>query len=267
MKKLRLVATGLALFGIAGLSLAQDVHLHVNPRWKECSFQLDPSLKQDAWHQFTREAGLVSYFRPLTDAKPMGAGRFEISILRWATAIDDKKSAWNDTFVHPDSTHWLKEGPRLAFPGLTARIGVSKKMDVGLYFTRNPNANYGFFGTQLQYSLLNNPEKKWAAAARVSFSSMFGPADLKFSVYGLDLIASQEFRIYSDWAFVSPYVGISTYLSRAHETTDKVNLHDENVVGGQALAGVALKLSIARLGAEYSFAKVNTFSMKIGVAF
>lgn len=48
--------------------------LHVNPRWKQCSFQLDSSLTQGAWHQFTEEAGLVVYFRPLTDARPMGKG-------------------------------------------------------------------------------------------------------------------------------------------------------------------------------------------------
>ena len=46
--------------------------LHINPRWKECSFQLDPALTQSAWRQFTQEAGLVAYFRPMSDARPMG---------------------------------------------------------------------------------------------------------------------------------------------------------------------------------------------------
>src|SRR5881275_1036895 len=74
--------------------------LHVNPKWKECSFQLDPSLTQAAWRQFTEEAGLVVYFRPLSDARPMGRGHFEISALKWKTGIDDADAAWNDTFVH-----------------------------------------------------------------------------------------------------------------------------------------------------------------------
>ena len=80
-------------------------HLHVNPRWKECSFQLDPALTQTAWRQFTGEAGLVAYFRPLSDARPMDKGRFELSVLQWETGIDDHDAAWNDTFVHPDSAH------------------------------------------------------------------------------------------------------------------------------------------------------------------
>ena len=75
--------------------------LHVNPRWKECSFQLDSSLTQAAWRRFSREAGLAIYFRSLDDARPVAKGKFEISALQWQTKIDDKASAWNDTFVHP----------------------------------------------------------------------------------------------------------------------------------------------------------------------
>src|SRR5947209_19837513 len=107
-KQLTTVAT---LFAVALLhSPAGAQKLHVNPRWKECSFQLDPSLTQSAWHQFAREAGLVTYFRSLTDAEPMGRGRVELSLLQWQTGIHDSDAAWNDTFVHPDSTHWLFEG-------------------------------------------------------------------------------------------------------------------------------------------------------------
>src|SRR5437870_3608433 len=114
--------------------------LHINPRWTECSFQIDPSLTQSDWRQFTGEAGLVTFFRPLADAAPMGRGRFEVSALQWKTGIDDHDAAWNDTFVHPDSTHWLFEGEGLAFPGLMFRGGVGAKTDVAGYFTKNPNA-------------------------------------------------------------------------------------------------------------------------------
>ena len=67
--------------------------LHVNPRWKECSFQLDPSLTQTAWHQFTREAALVAYFRPMSDARAMGKGHFELSALQYKTGINASDAA------------------------------------------------------------------------------------------------------------------------------------------------------------------------------
>jgi hypothetical protein len=95
--------------------------LHISDRRTECSYQLHPSLSAAARKQFAREAGLVVYFRPLADARPMGKGAFEVSLVQWETGIDDNDAAWNDTFVHPDSTHWLFEGSGLKFPGLLVR--------------------------------------------------------------------------------------------------------------------------------------------------
>lgn len=271
MKNIKSIAAAVAFYGAVNFAYAQHDHqnteLHINPRWSECSFELDPSLTQQAWHQFTREAGLVAYFRPLTDAKPMGAWKFEVSALEWKTKFNDSDPAWNDTFVHPDSVHWLKEGSQLPFPGLTARVGITDRTDVGLYITKSFGANYGFWGAQVQHNLVNNLEKKWSASARVTFSSMYGPEDLKLNIYGLEVVASKEYPLYFDWASIAPYAGVSTYLSSAREVTSKVDLQNENVVGGQAMVGAVLKLSIARLAVEYNVSKVNTFSFKIGVAF
>jgi hypothetical protein len=238
--------------------------LHINPRWKECSFQLDPSLSQAAWRQFTREAGLVAYFRPLSDAQPMGKGHFELSVLQWETGIDDRDAAWNDTFVHPDSAHWLFEGDGLKFPGLMVRAGVSGNTDVGVYFTKSPGANYGFYGAQMQRTLMENPTRTWAAAARVSFVSMYGPDDLDLRVYGADVLTSRKFAL-TRWAAVSPYVGGSTYLSSAHEKTTAVELDDEHVLGTRAMVGTAVELSKARLAVEYNVSKVNSLSFKVGI--
>jgi hypothetical protein len=116
----------LGLVPSPGLARTPGIELHVNPKWSECSFQIDPSLTQEAWHQFTTEAGVVTYFRPLTDARPMGVANFEISVVRYETAIDDADPAWNDTFVHPDPAHWLFEGSRLPFPVAPPRSPASR---------------------------------------------------------------------------------------------------------------------------------------------
>jgi hypothetical protein len=238
-------------------------HLHINNRWEECSFQLDPSLTQAAWRQFDQGAGLVAYFRPLTDAKPMGRGKLEVSLLQWQTGINDNDAAWNDTFVHPDSTHWLFEGSGLKFPGLMVRAGVGDKTDVGVYYTRNPNANYGFAAAQVQQNLVGGATSDWAAAARLSVMSLYGPDDLDLKVLGWDLVASREIDLAS-WAAVSPYVGVSSYFSMAREKSAVVNLKNEYVGGSQANVGAVLRLSGARLAVEYNAARVNSVSMKVG---
>ena len=269
MKHTRLTTAMLVALAMAAMCTSAGAQsgrptLHVNPRWRQCSFQLDSSLTQSAWRQFTGEAGLVVYFRPLSDARPMGKGSFEISVLQWETGIDDADPAWNDTFVHPDSTHWLFEGSGLQFPGLMLRGGVTGSTDVGVYLTKNFGANYGFYGAQVQQSLLRRLDVPWAAAARVSFVSMYGPADLDFTVYGADLLASRTLAL-SGWASLSPYIGVSSYLSTSHEKAAAVSLHDERVLGAQATLGAAVQLAMARLGVEYNVARVNSFSLKVGV--
>jgi hypothetical protein len=238
-------------------------HLHVNSRWKECSFQLDAALTPEAWRQFTREAGLVAYFRPLSDAQPMGKGKFELSLLQWQTNIDDSDAAWNDTFVHPDSAHWLIEGSGLKFPGLMVRAGVTERTDIGVYFTKNPNANYGFYGAQVQRNFMGGSTGDWAVAGRASFTSLYGPEDLDFAVIGWDVVASREIPLTS-WAAVSPYAGFSSYLTMSREKSAVVDLDNEYIGGSQAMVGAALQLSGARLAIEYNKATVNSISMKIG---
>ncbi len=256
-------AAAMAMAFFTTPAVAQHPHLHVNTRWKECSFQLDPSLTQSAWRQFTQEAALVAYFRPLADARPLGRGRFEVAVLQWETGIDDHDAAWNDTFVHPDSTHWLFEGGGLAFPGLTARAGITDKTDLGIYVTKNPNANYGFVAGQVQRAFLGSATHDWAASARLNVAALYGPEDLSLIVYGVDMVASRTVTL-SRWAAVSPYVGVSTYLSTSHEKSAVVSLDDERTIGAQSMVGATMQLSVARLAAEYNIAKVPTFSLKIG---
>jgi hypothetical protein len=265
-------AAALAIFGSP--AHAQHSHgsgsggdrpvLHVNPRWKECSFQLDGSLTREAWTQFTGEAGLVTYFRPLVDAAPMGARRFEVALVQWSTAVDDAAPAWNDTFVHPDSTHWLFDGDRLPIPGLLARVGLTDRTDAGFYFTKNPRANYGFYGAQVQHTFVDG-WRDWSAAARLSMVSMFGPEELDFSVYGFDLVASRKYAVGTRIS-VSPYVVLSSSWSRSREKSPNVDLPEENVFGSHPALGAVAQFSVARVAVEYSAAKVNTLSIKVGVA-
>ena len=231
--------------------------LHTNTRWRECAIVLDPSLTRGAWRQFVSELGLVTYFRPLASAKPLGRRNVELGLLNAGTRIDDADPAWNDTFSHPDSTHWLHEGAALYIPGVIARAGITDRVDLGAYFTKAIGSNYGFIGGQLQYNLLNDSERHLAAASRVSVVRLFGPDDVKASTYGLEFLVSKEISRFS------PYVGVSGYLARGHETTSKIDLDDENAFGAQATVGVAANVSVLRLGAEFNLAKVPGMSMKV----
>jgi hypothetical protein len=248
-------------------TFAQDVQLHVSPRWEQCSFQLDPSLTQQQWHEFAQEAAMVVCFRPLTDAKPMGARRFEVSVLQWKTRIDETKGAWNNTFVHPNAEHYLVGGDELPFPGLSLRAGLTSKMDAGVYWSCRPGANYGFAGAQIQYNFFTGGRRQVDVSSRIGCNVLYGPEDVNFVVSALDVLASKTFTIDAKWLTFSPYAGPSLYLSHAHEKTDRVALHDENVMALQGMAGVVAGIRGFKVAAEYNMAKVNTFSFRLGYNF
>jgi hypothetical protein len=100
----------------------------------------------------------------------------------------------------------------------------------------------------------------------MSFVSLFGPEDLDFTLYGMDLVASRTYALPSGRASIAPYAGVSGSLSRSHEKSSVVNLRDENIFGAQATLGAVARLSVATLGVEYAVARVSSLSMKVGVA-
>ncbi|HEX6134076.1 MAG TPA: hypothetical protein VFZ24_08930 [Longimicrobiales bacterium] len=232
--------------------------LHTNDRWDECAIDLHPSLTQQAWSRFASELGIVTYFRPLASARPLGRKHVEVALLNWGSRIDDADPAWNDTFSHPDSAHWLMDGSSLYIPGLMARAGITDRIDVGAYITRSPGANYGFIGGQLQYSLVNDPERRLAAAGRLSVVTLYGPDEMEASTFGLEFVASTAVSV------IEPYIALSGYMSRARETSPDVDLDNETAFGAQATAGVAAQVSVLRLGAEFNLAKVPGVSLKVG---
>jgi hypothetical protein len=248
------------LASAASASIATAQILHTNREWDECAIVLDPALTQHAWHQFASEVGLVMYFRPMTSAKPLGTRNIEFALLNTGTRIDDADAAWNDTFSHPDSAHWLFEGDALKIPGLMLRMGITDRIDAGFYITKNPNSNYGFIGGNVQYALLDGVTSPVAAAGRLNVVRLFGPEDVTATVYGADLLVSKDVL-----RFLSPYAGVSGYLSRARETTSKVQLDDESVFGVQGMLGVAARVSVLSVSAEVNFARVMGYSLKIGL--
>lgn len=258
MTRIAVPGAAIVLSLAAAAPQASGQTLHTNHDWDECAIVLDPALTPAAWQQFTRELGLVTYFRPMASARPMGAKHFEVALVNWGSRIDDADAAWNDTFSHPDGEHWLFEGSSLYIPGVMVRAGVSDRVDVGAYVTKSIGANYGFIGGQVQYNVLNDAARQLAAAGRISMVHLFGPEDVNASTYGLDFVVSKAVGV------LEPYVGVSGYLSRAQETTSKVDLADETALGAQATLGVAARVSVLRLGAEYNLAKVSGISMKVG---
>lgn len=248
-----------AFVALCSLSISHAQELHVNHDIKSCSIELDPSLTQSQFHKFTREAAQVFTFKLMSPAVPLGAKKFQIGLDYAITSINDADPAWNNTFTHPHEEHYL--GDQLAFPKLFARMGVSDRMDVGLYYTKNPEANYGFMGGEMKYALFMQPQKPLAMAVRTTYATLLGVEDMNFHLWGVDLSASKKFGM------LTPYLGIGANLGRAIETTSKVDLHNETVLTPRGIMGAQLSLSFFSLTAEMDVATVSTVSFRTGFRF
>ena len=250
----------LVLFLFVSISNAQndhsDVYWHIDPDVKDCSMVIDPSLTQDQWHKFTKQAGGIVYFKSLASAKTLGKLHFNIANDKSSTPVDQHDLAWINSFTHPDENCPL--GDAITIPTIRASMGVSDDMDVGAYWTTAPKANYGVVGGEFKYAFLQESKKFPAAAARASVSILTGVSDFNFSIYSVDLLASKKI------AMLTPYAGIKQSLAIATETTSKVNLNKESIYITQGYAGVVYSVWMLNLAAEYNVSFVNTFAFAIG---
>jgi hypothetical protein len=262
-KRLNGIVTSLVLFLFVSVSHAQnnssDVYWHIDPSVKTCSMVIDPSLTQAQWHKFTKQVGAISSFKSLASAKTLGKMNFNIAIDNAYTPVDQHDLAWVNTFTHPDENCPL--GDVISYPTIRAKMGVSDNMDVGVYWTTAPRANYGMVGGEYKYAFLHESEKLPAAAVRASFILLTGVPDYNLNIYSVDLMASKKI------AMLTPYVGFKESLAIGTETTSKVDLDKESLPIAQGYAGIAYSILMLNLAVEYNVSFVNTFAFAIGFKF
>lgn len=238
------------------------VTLHTNDEWEECAIVLDPSLTQGDFHDFIGEISEYMYLRPLAGAKPLGKFNFDLTLEMRSAEIEDWEPKWNNTFSHPDHDHTLAgDDHRLSIPGLRGRMGITDKMDAELFLSVNTDSNYGFTGLAIKYAFIDDPDLKWAASVRGSYTTLLGVDDMDMNQIAADFVVSRDI-----WYF-RPYVGGALALSYGVETTDKVDLSDETPLSPMALIGTQFVWKYLSAGIEQSFGRLSITSVKIGATF
>ena len=233
-----------------------DVYWHIDPGVETCSMVIDPSLTQGQWGKFTRQAGAIASFKSLASAEPLGKMNFTFGLDYSITPIDQHDPAWINTFTHPDADCPL--GDRIELPTIRARVGVSRTMDVGAFWSTAPGANYGLVGGEFKYGFMRESERAPAAAVSVSFATLTGVPDFNLSLYSLGFVTSKRISVFT------PYLGVKESLARATETTSKVDLDRESLVLTQGFIGATYSIWKLGVAAEYNIADVNTFALVLG---
>lgn len=244
---------------------AQSAHppLHVHRGLGDCSVHFAPTLTQGAFHRFVREFGSVSAFRQVAPPGTLGKGRVLLGVEMIRFRIDDRSDAWNDTFAHPDADHPL--GSTQSFPKLRLRVGVSDALDVGVSYTENFSANYGWLGLDGKYALLTEREgRPVSLAVRGAYTRTLRVDDMDMHALTADVSVGRRVR-----RGLRAYAGLGADGVFARETSDAVDLRDERVVVPHLFGGVDAAVGRrVSVGAEFTLGPRPTAHLQVGaVAF
>jgi hypothetical protein len=266
MKSLSLVLV--ALMGcVPAIAFAHDSNempdppLHVDPALQDCSVEFSSDLTQDAFARFAREFGSTSAFKHMAPPMTLGKGGVEVALQQMSFHVEDHSDAWNDTFAHPDATHEL--GSDLSFPKFRIRVGVTDDIDLGAYWTRNPDANYGWLGLEMKYGLLRQSETRpISLSVRGAWTKTLYVSDMEMHAISADAEAGRTF-----WNIVTPYVGVGGDLVTARETADAVSLHSETQLVPRGFGGVEVRAWHIAIGAEAEVGAINRSEFKVSAVF
>ena len=232
--------------------------LHVDPSLKDCSVEFAPTLSQAAFGRFVREFGSVSAFKQLASPGTLGRGRVSFGIEMLDFTVDEHSAAWNDTFAHPNDHHPL--GASHQFPKVKLNVGVTENMDIGVFYTRNSNANYGWVGLDGKYQLLTEDESTPVSlAVRGAYTKTLYVSDMDMHALTADVSVGRKL-----WRVVTPYVGVGADGVYARETSNAVNLRNETAIAPHFFGGVNVMLwGRVTLGAEYTRGPVASSQAQI----
>ena len=258
----RLVMALLLVTAAPAAAQSSTPPLHEDPSVDDCSVRFAPTLSQGAFRRFVREFGSVSAFKQVSSPGTLGKGRVLVGIETMAFTIDDRADAWNDTFTHPDGAHPL--GSTQKFPKLKLRVGVTDDLDVGAFYTRNLEANYGWLGIDGTYRILSESERAPVSlAVRGAYTKTLHVSDMDMHAFTVDVSAGRKIG-----GIVTPYVGVGADAVLARETSDVVDLRRETTVSPHLLAGLDVRLGRVALGGELTLGARPSVQVQIGaVAF
>ena len=238
-----------------------DPNLHVNPSLDDCSVQFAPELTQGAFHRFAREFGSVSAFKLSSPPTTLGKWHVALGLEGMNFTVEEKSDAWNDTFFHPDAYHEL--GADKNIPKLRVRMGVTDRMDVGAYYSENPNANYGWLGLDVKYGLLRQSETTPVSLAlRGAYTKTLYVDDMNMHAVTADVAAGRTV-----WNVLTPYLDLGGDLVRVRERSDVVDLHDETQFVPHAVGGLELRLWHLAIGAEANLGALTSYQVLLTALF
>lgn len=208
------------------------------------------SAQQADFDTFTAGVGSMLRSRQLADAATLGRGRFELGLQ--ITPEGDAKAAWNGLSLVPSRD----------LPAVVARIGVSRRVEMGAWGLINTRSDYGIAGIDTKILLLEQgPSMPVSIAIRPSVAALIGPSQVWAANASIDFSASRTMGAFS------PYVGVATTGSVAVERSRDLDLDPATANRSTSYAGVAYRWRGLSLSAEVEKAADVSYGLRLTTRF
>ncbi|NIQ96796.1 MAG: hypothetical protein GWO11_08020 [Desulfuromonadales bacterium] len=244
----RLFLTTLLLIGISGTAVAGD-------------YDIDFSTATDEINQkfgdIVREAGIVTAYRGIAPAEPLGLLGFDIGVE--TSVVDIDTSTWDPVIDAGQS-----DPPSvLPIPRIHARKGLPFNIDVGASYASVPDSNIEIVGAELQWALLEGTMATPALAVRGHYGTLGGVDDLDIETYGADALVSKGF------AMLTPYAGLGIMEIDGRYTGDDTTLQDiledQTKTETRIFGGVQISIALLALTLEAEYSEIPVYSGKLSL--
>jgi hypothetical protein len=224
------------------------------PSAEAARLRLSPSLTQQEFSDFTREAGLSISYLPLAPAEPLGILGFDAGVETTLVDIRQDHSYWRN--VSDDSL------PSYLFiPKIHVQKGLPFGIDVGAVYSKINQLDTTMVGGEVKWALLSGNALLPAVALRGSYTKLSGSSEVDVETYGVDLSASKGL------GFITPYAGIGQVWVRSSENNDLLALEDERIDQFKAYAGVKVTFLVINFVGEVHYAHIPIYTTRLNLAF
>lgn len=251
----KLFLTTLLVLGLSGTAMAGDYDIDFGD-----DLAAAEAINQN-FGDIVREAGIITAYRGIAPAEPLGLLGFDVGVE--STFVDIDTSTWEPIIDAGDS-----DPPSvLPIPRIHVRKGLPFNIDVGASYSQIPDSNIEILGGEVQMALLEGTMATPALSVRGHYSTLEGVDDLDIETYGVDAVVSKGF------AMLTPYAGTGILEIDGKYTGDNsalrpggiFELEDQSKSETRVFGGVQISLAVLAITLEAEYAEVPSYSGKLSI--
>ncbi len=207
---------------------------------------------QETFRGLSEDMGAAYSYKGLNPAEPLGILGFNLGVVGSYTSVE------NEQLITDLTGQDIGE---LGAVGISATKGLPLNIDVGAYYTEDPNTNVSLIGIELRYAILEGSAATPAVGLRAAATQIDGIDSFDFNTYSIDVSISKGLTLFT------PYGGIGQVFVKS-DPNAFLGLEDESFELTRIFLGTRVTLLPFAFTGEVDRTGDNTsFNLRAAIAF